>query len=646
MNDSLTEAMASVRLKSGAAAGLVLLAVAALVLAACAGAAEPPLASAGADVDVFPLYPITLDGSGSTGVEGQESTYAWAMVSRPEGSEAELSGADTASPMLTTDVLGKFVVQLQVFDGAAWSAPDLVTVTSKPWFTDVTEEAGVGGHDMTWADMRNFAAPTGGQRAGIENGGRGGVSWADYDNDGDWDLYSTHQLGNLLYRNNGDGTFTDVAGELGLDLKQRNMKAGSAWGDYDNDGDVDLWVPLPKSHLLSNNGDGTFTDVAADAGIVTRPQARGGAWGDYDADGDLDLYVAVKWEKDHFFRNNGDGTFTDVAADLEVGQHLLDKTVAVEAEGRNDPMVSGSSFQPLWFDYNNDNHLDLFIAVDRGSNELYKNNGDETFTAVTEDCGIFLVGQGMGVDAGDYDRDGDLDLYVTNWGTMAWGGTGYGLTPNYFFRNNGDGTFDEVSAATGTRGRSGVGWGVSFFDYDNDGDVDLAATNGHNRTASRWEREARNVDLFYRNNGDGTFTDATEISGVGLTCQGQGLGTADYDGDGDLDLFTDCLDDRDHLFRNDLANYLGDTWLKIRLEGTESNHFGVGSVARVTAGGVTQMEQLFAGGSTYSQDASELHFGLAGEPIAESVEITWPGGIVQTLTDVQANQTITVTEAR
>jgi len=424
------------------------------------------------------------------------------------------------------------------------------------------------------------------------------------------------------------------------------MKSGSAWGDYDTDGDLDLWVPLPKSHLFRNNGDGTFTNVAEEAGIATRPQARGGAWGDYDADGDVDLYVAVKWEKDHFFRNNGDGTFTDVGVELDVGQHLLKKTVAVEAEGKGEPMVSGSSFQPLWFDYNGDNHLDLFIAVDRGSNELYRNNGDGTFTAVTETCGIFLVGQGMGVDAGDYDRDGDLDLYVTNWGTMAWGGTGRGLTPNYFFRNNGDGTFSEVSAATGTRGRSGVGWGVSFFDHDNDGDLDLAQVNGHNRTASRWERETRNIDRFYQNNGDGTFTDVTDISGLGLTCQGQGLGTADYDGDGDLDLLANCMEDRDRLFRNDLADYLGDTWIKMRLRGTESNHFGIGSVARVTSGGVTQMEQLFAGGSTYSQDAQELHFGLAGEPIAEKIEITWPSGIVQTLTDVKANQTITVTEAR
>jgi len=627
-------------------AGVALLAITVLLMVACGRDAEPPVANAGADIDAFPLYPVTLDGTGSTGVEADESLFSWTIVSRPEGSEAELSDAESTTPALTTDALGEFVVQLQVFDGNAWSAPDLVTVTSKPWFTDVTEEAGVGGHDMTWADMKNFAATTGGQRAGIEHGGRGGASWADYDNDGDWDLYSTHQLGNLLYQNNGDGTFTDVAAELGLNLKQRRMKAGSAWGDYDNDGDWDLWVPLPKSHLFTNNGDGTFTDVAAEAGIETRPQARGGAWGDYDADGDIDLYVAVKWKKDHFFRNNGDGTFTDVAEELDVGQHLLDKAVAVEAEGRGEPMVSGSSFQPLWFDYDNDNDIDLFIAVDRGSNELYRNNGDGTFTSVTETCGIFLVGQGMGVDAGDYDRDGDLDLYITNWGTQAWGGTGGGLTPNYFYRNNGDGTFLEISGSNGTRGRSGVGWGVSFFDHDNDGDVDLATVNGHNRTASRWEREARNIDYFYANSGDGTFLDATEISGFGVACQSQGLGTADYDGDGDLDLFTDCLDDRDHLFRNDLANYLGETWIKIQLRGTESNHFGVGAVARVTSGGMTQMEQLFAGGSTYSQDASELHFGLAGETVVEKIEITWPSGIVQTLNDVDANQTITVTEAR
>ena len=632
------------RTASGLAVWLVAL-ISLGVIAGCGSENTPPVAEAGTAPVAFAAFPVQLDGTGSTDEDGDELTYNWRLLSTPPESKTVLSGETTASTSFTPDVLGEFTVSLTVNDGKSPSMPAYVTIVARPWFTDVTEEAGVGGHDMTWAEMKDFAAVTGGQRKALEHGGRGGVSWADYDNDGDWDLYSTHSLGDQLFRNNGNGTFTDVANDLGLDLKQPNMKAGSAWGDYDNDGDLDLWVPLPKSHLFRNNGDGTFTDVAADTGIVTKPQARGGAWADYDADGDLDLYVAVKWQKDHFFRNNGDGTFTDVGEELNVGQHLVDKNLAVEFEGRGEPLVSGSSFQPLWLDYNNDNNLDLFVAVDRGSNELYKNNGDGTFTEVTETCGIFKVGQGMGIDAGDYDRDGDLDFYVTNWGIQAWGGFGYGLTPNFFFRNNGDGTFAEVSAATGTRGRSGVGWGVSFFDVDNDGDVDLAATNGHNRTASRWEREARNIDLFYWNNGDGSFTDATEISGIGLTCQGQGLGTADYDGDGDQDLFSDCLEDRDHLFRNDLANYLNHTWLKIRLRGTESNYFGIGAMARVTAGGITQMEQLFAGGSTYSQDAMELHFGLAGETVADKVEITWPSGIIQTIDSVGANQTITITES-
>ncbi|MDP6402025.1 MAG: FG-GAP-like repeat-containing protein [SAR202 cluster bacterium] len=629
----------------------VLAVVVMLTMVACRGSAnEPPVADAGTPPTAFGGYPVQLDGTGSSDEDGDELTYAWRMLAKPEGSQAVLSGEATASPSFTPDVLGEFVVSLAVNDGESPSLPDYVTVLARPWFTDATEEAGVGGHAMTWEAVRNFAAPPGGMFEGIQNGGRGGVSWADYDNDGDWDLYSTHVHGNLLYRNNGDGTFTDVAEDAGVDVKGWNgwyMKGGSQWGDYDGDGDQDLYVLKRNmgSLLFRNNGDGTFTDVAEEAGVQTVKKASGSAWGDYDADGDLDLAVACKWGVDYLFRNNGDGTFINVAPELDVAQHLLKKSVAVELEGKGQPAQSGSSFQPFWFDYDNNNTLDLFFAVDRGSNYLYKNNGDGTFTEVTETSGIFLVGQGMGVDAGDYDRDGDLDFYVTNWGTMAWGGIGMGLTPNFFFRNNGDGTFSEVSAATGTRGRSGVGWGVSFFDPDNDGDVDLALVNGHNRVASRWEIETRNIDLFYQNNGDGTFTDVTEISGFGLTCQAQGLGTADYDGDGDQDLFTDCLDDRDHLFRNDLANYLGDTWLKVRLRGTESNHFGIGAVVKVTSGGMTQMEQLFAGGSTYSQDAQELHFGLAGETVADKVEVRWPSGIIQTVENVGANRTITITES-
>ena len=640
MSNSLIEAGAPVGSK-GRLALAAALALAILALVACAGAEEPPVANAGADIDVFAGYPVTLDGSGSTGVEGEESTHAWMLVSKPETSQAELSGADTVTPTFTPDALGQFVVHLQVNDGSSWSAPATVTVTAKPWFADVTDEAGVAGPGIVvFSQVRDFTNPGFGDPLV-------GSAWGDYDNDGLYDLHVTQfNKPNLLFRNNGDGTFTDVAPAAGVDFA--GMSWASSWGDYDNDGDVDLHVSnsAPPSILYRNNGDGTFTDVTEEAGVGDVPRGAGSAWGDYDLDGDLDLAVACKAGADFVFRNNGDGTFTDVAPELDVAQYALSRAEMLAAAGRGEVRQSGSTWQAFWFDMEMDGDLDLFFAVDHGTNYLYENNGDGTFTEITEEAGVFMIGNGMGVDAGDYDLDGDLDLYVSNFGPKPLA-SGYKATPNWLYRNEGDGTFVDVASAAGVRGRSGVGWGTTFFDYDLDGDLDLAVANGGwARYATKEEREQVTINLLFRNEGDGTFTDVTDISGFGLWSMTRGMSLADYDRDGDLDVYLASSDDRNYLLRNELGSHLERNWLKIKLRGTESNDLGIGAVVRLTAGGRTQTEQLYAGSSFFSQDASELHFGLGDWPVVDAIEVSWPSRIVQTLQNVQPNQTITITEAR
>jgi len=228
MSNSLIEAGDPVGSKRRLAAAAVL-ALAALVFGACAGVSEPPVANAGADMDVFAGYPVTLDGGGSAGFEIEESTYAWTMVSRPETSQAELSGADTATPTFTPDALGQFVLHLQVNDGENWSAPATVTVTAKPWFADVTDEAGVAGPGIVvFSQVRDFTNPGFGDPLV-------GSAWSDYDNDGLYDLHVTQfNRPNLLFRNNGDGTFTDVSTASGIGL-HKGPGMGTVCADHDDE---------------------------------------------------------------------------------------------------------------------------------------------------------------------------------------------------------------------------------------------------------------------------------------------------------------------------------------------------------------------------------------------------------------------------
>ena len=372
----------------------------------------------------------------------------------------------------------------------------------------------------------------------------------------------------------------------------------------------------------------------------------GAAWGDYDNDGDLDIAIAnharigadkedkkkINWhnEAQALYRNDGDGTFTDVAAEAGLAGDAI--TLKEDWEGT---VRCGSPWQPFWFDYDADGNQDILYTCETGTgtNLLYHNNGDGTFEDVTEASGL-QGSTGHGIDAGDYDGDGDLDLFVTDTGA------------NHLWRNEGNGAFTDATAAAGVSGPGGVTWGTAFFDFDLDGDVDIFVGAGDWTTYGyAGERETYGTNRLYRNNGDGTFTDVTDKSGLGLMSITRGVALADYDTDGDLDVFVTCSDDSDYLYRNEVANSLGNSWLKIRLQGTESNTFGIGARVTVKAGDLKLTEQLFAGGSFLSMDAPELHFGLGDNAAVAEIEVRWPSGTIQIIREVEANQTLTITES-
>lgn len=506
----------------------------------------------------------------------------------------------------------------------------------------------------TWVDFG--ARPVFANRlrdAGITSRQGAGAAWADYDNDGDLDLlYLTSAAEPGLYRNNGNGTFTNVASEAGLTGLRTAMSA--VFGDYDNNGCEDLYVvrsgrsealtdPGDNDLLFRNNCNGTFTDVTAEAGIREESHGRGVAWADYDNDGDLDIYVAnhgvvlsereFTVESNLLWRNNGDGTFTEVSAEAGVfGQSTCDETRYTSSRNQS----WKESYQPVWLDYNNDGLPDLFVATDSNVSPLYRNNGDSTFTDVTAEAGMCRFGTGMGVAVGDYDNDLDLDFYATNVGF------------NYLWKNNGDGTFAEVAQTMGGADHA-LGWGAGFFDYDNDGDLDLYVVNG-SVSIPTLEVITTKEDKFYRNEGGGHFRQIAREAGVAGGEAKQTGAFADYDGDGFVDVFVG----RSHYIDVDMAgaaNRLyrtepnGNNWLGFRLKGTTSNRSAIGARIYVTAGGQTQMSEIASGGSYLAGNALWPVFGLGRARSAEKVEIRWPSGTVQTLTGVPAGKYLSVTEA-
>ena len=518
-----------------------------------------------------------------------------------------------------------------------------------PRFADVTAKAGITFVHASGASPDKYMVETFGS----------GVAWIDIDNDGFVDLYFVNGApgaANALYRNNRDGTFKDVTQASGTAASNsRSYKTGVAVGDYDNDGRLDLYVTaLGPNILFRNMGDGRFTDVTATAGVAgpASEWSTSTGFSDYDRDGDLDLYVAnyVDFRMDEnpwcgsrqpgyrmycnptifdgtanrLYRNNGDGTFSDVSKQAGVAN------------------PAGKGLGVVFCDYDRDADVDIYVANDLVRNFLYRNNGDGTFQDVAYAAGVgFDINgkpqAGMGVDCGDVDGNGFPELFVTNFSEEL----------NTLYENRGDGLFEDVSQKAGLgSGFLPLGFGTKLFDIDNDGDLDIHVTNGHvidNVKLYQPKLSYEQKDLLYENVG-GRFRDVSAGSGPALqaTRVGRGLAVADFDNDGNVDVAISSLGRKAVLLRN-VAPRQGN-WLQIRAEGTASNRFGLGATVRVQTPGKLQVREINNAASYLSANDTRLHVGLGAATTAPQVEILWPSGRRQTLTGVTANQIVTVRE--
>jgi hypothetical protein len=502
-----------------------------------------------------------------------------------------------------------------------------------------------------------------------------GVAFYDYDNDGWLDIFLVNgwrlegfpagqEPTSHLFKNNRDGTFTDVTAKAGL--MHHGWGQAVCVGDYDNDGFDDLFVSyFGKNVLYHNNGDGTFTDVTDKAGVGGNGKRwnTGCAFVDYDRDGKLDLFVAnyidldlatapvpesgpclykgvmvacgppgLKGGKNILFHNNGDGTFTDVS----------------ESSGI---LSSNGTFGlgVLTGDFDNDAWPDIYVANDSSPSALYQNkkNGKFEDIAVIAGCALSPDGKpqaGMGVSAADYDLDGNLDIVKTNFA---------GDTPS-LYHNLGGANFEDTTFTAGLGAHTQyLGWGCGFFDFDNDGWADILICNGHvYPEVEQLKTEAGYVQrkLLYRNLRNGKFEEVTDMAGPGITTPAAARGCAfgDFDNDGDIDMVVNTVNGPPQLLRCDSSS--GNNWIKVKAVGTKSNRSGIG--ARVTCiatfRGETkphrQIDEVRSGGGYFSQGDLRVHFGLGKANKVDVLEIRWPSGQVDTMKDVAVNQVVFVKE--
>jgi tetratricopeptide (TPR) repeat protein len=517
--------------------------------------------------------------------------------------------------------------------------------------------------------LRNDASP---RKYQIETM-TGGVAVIDYDNDGWADIYfvngaempamkkSSPKFWNRLYRNNRDGTFIDVTETAGV--KAANNSGGYSMGvavaDYDNDGDQDIFIAgVDRNILFRNGGNGRFDDATEKAGLTGLDPQRGNwgkmwsvsaVWLDYDNDGDLDLFVVnyCKWNPEidpycgamkegwrtycfpdryeglpnQLFRNNGDGTFADVSSQSGVGRHI------------------GKGMGAAIADYDDDGFIDVFVANDTLPNFLFHNNGRGGFEEVGLTAGVAVNDSGrpvsgMGVDFRDYDNDGLPDLIVS-----ALEGETYPL-----FRNLGKGFFADVTWQSGlgaeTVKRSG--WGLGLFDFNNDGLKDLFTVNAHvNDNIELYNNQTyRQTNSVFAGAGAGAFLSMD--AGFQVKRAHRGCAFADFDNDGRVDVVTTSLNDAVELFRNESTGE--NHWLAIRLIGVKSNRDGIGAKIKLVTAGGDQFNQVTTGAGYASSSDVRAHFGLGAEKIVKLIEIRWPSGITQRLKDVAADRLLTVTE--
>jgi hypothetical protein len=533
-------------------------------------------------------------------------------------------------------------------------------------FIDDSEKAGLTkwSHKMGTPE-KNYIVETNGS----------GIGLIDYDNDGWLDIYVVNgaTFNSLdgketpphaaLFHNNHDGTFTDVAAKAGVTNDRWGY--GVAIADYDNDGWPDIYVTnWGKNRLYHNNHDGTFTDVGEKAGVTLGNWSSGATWGDYDGDGRLDLFVAgyvhfdrdhlpaagaegvsnafctyrgvpvncgprgLKGEPDHLFHNNGDGTFTDVSEKAGVG----DK-----------PGYYGLT--AIFVDINNDGKPDLIVGDDSTPNYLYLNKGDGTFEDVSYASGYALNEAGretatMGIALGDYDHSGQLAIFNAT------------FSDDYkpFYKNEGDANFTDISYQLGIAEVSVpfLSWGDAFFDYDNDGWLDLIMVDGHvypqvdqNPWGTSWSQRP----MLWHNEGGKKFVNIPAVEGTGLAdvIPARGLAVGDLFNDGKLDVVINVQDGHPVLLRNVSPDK--NHWLEMKLVGgPKSPRDAVGAKVFVTSGGIRQRQDVISGGSYLSTNDPRPHFGLGQNTTVDSIEVQWPSGAVEKFTTPGIDRIITLTE--
>jgi enediyne biosynthesis protein E4 len=491
-----------------------------------------------------------------------------------------------------------------------------------------------------------------------------GCAFLDYDNDGWMDIYLVNSgkcdfynpnppLRNAMYRNNRDGTFTDVTEKAGVAGKGYGQ--GVAVGDYDGDGFPDMYVTqYGRSILYHNNGDGTFTDVTEKAGVATPGWASSAVWFDYDNDGRLDLFVCqfVEFSKSKnlpciaynnkpgycvprlykptpswLFHNNGDGTFTDVSKSSGIGKYL------------------GKAWGVVATDLNNDGKMDLFVANDTTANFLFMNRGNGRFEEVAALAGVGFseMGRprsGMGVDAADFNQDGWMDLFVANIDHEKYS----------LYQNNHDETFDDQAGATGIAAATRLmsGWGLKFFDYDNDGNLDLFLANGNPDDLI----ETMQKDVTYREplllfHGDGkTLHNVSAESGpiFARDLSARGLAIGDFDNDGAVDVLVSVNDSAPLLLRNTAAK--GNHWLGVGLVGRKSNRDAIGARITYQTGDLKRSRTKVGGGSFLSSHDPRVVLGIGKRTKIDWLEVKWPepGGTTERFTDLPINKYIIIVE--
>jgi len=539
---------------------------------------------------------------------------------------------------------------------SVWTA--LAAETGFPSFVDVAEKVGITLMNVHGGATKEYILEANGN----------GAAFFDYDKDGDVDalivngstLENYRQGGDpmvALYRND-KGRFVDVTESARL--KKNGWGMGACVADYDNDGYSDVYITaFGPNVMFRNNGDGTFSDVTGKAQVGDSRWGTNCAFGDYDRDGDVDLYVAnyvnfdektikprgsndncrymgvdvfcgpigLSGQPDVLYRNNGDGTFTDVT----------------EKAGIRDPNYYG--FGVLFSDFDNDGWPDIYVANDSQPNLLFHNKRDGTFSEVGLLSGSALneagrAQSGMGVAAGDYDGNAFLDIFVTN----------FARDTNTLYKNLGNMFFIDTTVAAGLGEISlpYLGWGTNLADFDNDGLLDIFAANGHvypQVDALKVGQTYLQRKEVYRNLGNGKFEEVARSSPDLLTGKSaRGSAVADYDNDGDLDVLVVNLNDRPSLYRNDGNNK--NHWIGFRLEGTRSNRDAIGARIEVETNGKKKVSEIRSGGSYLSHDDLRVHFGLGDATAVDHVRIRWPNGNTQELGGFDADQLVTLREPR